>query len=39
LWAICGSAVHGGKTSRMVVQAVFDMPLMADEVLGFYPKM
>jgi hypothetical protein len=39
LWAICGSAVHRRKSSRMVVVAVFDMPQMADEVRGFYPKM
>jgi hypothetical protein len=39
LWAICGSAVHQWESSRMVGYAVFDMPLMADEVPGFYPKM
>jgi hypothetical protein len=39
LWAICGSAVDHWNPSRIVVCAVFDMPLMADEVRGFYPKM
>jgi hypothetical protein len=39
LWAICGSAVHHRKTSRMVVSALFDMPLMAAEVSRFYPKL
>jgi hypothetical protein len=39
LWAICGSAVNHRNSSRIVVWAVFDMPLMADEVRGFYPKM
>jgi len=39
LWAICGSAVNHWNSSRIVVWAVFDMPLMADEVRGFYPKM
>jgi hypothetical protein len=39
LWAICGSAVNHRSSSRIVVWAVFDMPLMADEVRGFYPKM
>lgn len=32
LWAICGSAVHQGKSSRMVVFGFFDMPLIAAEV-------
>jgi hypothetical protein len=39
LWAICGSAVQHGNSSRMVVPALFDMPLIADEVPRFYPKM
>jgi hypothetical protein len=39
LWAICGSAVQHGSSSRMVVSGFFDMPLMADEVPRFYPKM
>jgi hypothetical protein len=39
LWAICGSAVQHGNSSRIVIWALFDMPLMADEVPRFYPKM
>jgi hypothetical protein len=38
LWAICGSAVQHGSSSRIVVLPLFDMPLMADEVRRFYPK-
>ncbi len=25
LWAICGSPVHGGNASRIVVSSIFDM--------------
>jgi hypothetical protein len=38
LWAICGSAVHHQKTSRMVVLELFDMPLIGGEMARFYPK-
>jgi hypothetical protein len=39
LWAICGSAVQHGTSSRMVVSLLFDMPLIPGEVCQFYPKM
>jgi hypothetical protein len=38
LWAICGPAVHSPFCFRIVVQRVPDMPWIADEVPGFYPK-
>ena len=38
LWAICGSAVNHMKLSRIVVGGPSDMPPIADEVPGFYPK-
>ncbi len=39
MWAICGCEVDSRDPYRMVVWAVFDMPLIADEVSRFYPKM
>jgi hypothetical protein len=39
VWAICGCQVDYRNPSRMVDWAVFDMPLIADEVGQFYPKM
>jgi hypothetical protein len=38
LWAICGSVVNHMNPSRIVVADLFDMPPIADEVPGFYPK-
>jgi hypothetical protein len=39
MWAICGCGVDFQNPYRMVVWADLDMPLIADEVIRFYPKM